>query len=101
MPPTGEWFERQAGGFHPLTNAAVAEDVDLDPTRLECPCDRQLRWNVAAAVHDDEQNLHRASPSAATEYVAAPARIASDMSRIRSWTSSTDSPRSSRRSFQL
>ena len=63
MPSVGEWFEREAGGFDPLANAAMTENVDLDAAGPKRPRDRQLRRNVAAAVHDGEQNLHRAFPS--------------------------------------
>ncbi len=91
MPSAGEWFERKTGGFDAVTDTSMTEHLDLDATRLKRSRDRQLRRDVATAVHDREQNLHIATASASS---------ASVMNSIRSQTSSTDSPRSRRSSFQ-
>ena len=58
----GEWFEREAGGFDPFADAAMTENPDLGAAGRKRPGGRQLRWDVAATVHDREENLHRASP---------------------------------------
>jgi hypothetical protein len=50
----GERFERKACGFHPFSDAVMSENLNLDPTCLQCARDGQLRGDVAAAVHDGE-----------------------------------------------
>ena len=90
MPSVGERFERKTGGFDSGANPSMAEHLDRDAASLKRSRDRQLRRDVAAAVHDREQNLHGATAGASN---------ASVMNSIRSRTSSTDSPRSRRISF--
>ena len=98
MPSVSERFEGEARGFHAFTNAAVTENQDLDAAAMKRSRDRQLRRNVATTVYDCEENLHRASSATFARSVAA--KSASVITSMRSWTSSTDSPRSIRKSFQ-
>ena len=91
MPSAGERFERKTGGFDAGANPLMAEYLDRDAAGLKRLRDRQLRRDVAAAVHDREQKFHGATACASN---------ASVMNSIRSRTSSTDSPRSRRISFQ-
>src|SRR5437588_6113964 len=95
-----ERLEGKTGCLHPFAHALMAEEGHLHAAIFQRAGDRQLRGNVSATVHRDEQDSHGALPSVAhCGTPVAAARIDSVKSSIRSCTSPADKPRSRRSSF--